>query len=905
MYKVLCDNALMCDPRIQELALLNPVVNLEENKAGSFSFKITPGHPFCNAIQKRKSIVEVYRDNKLIFSGMCIEASEDFYKQKSIYCEGELSYFNDSIQRPARYQNKTVRGLLETFIANHNAQVEEVKQFQVGIVTVTDPNDSLYCYTNMESTMTCLKKDLVDDLGGFFRIRHENGIKYIDYLADSQNTNSQEIRLGENLIDYTSNIDSSEIATAIIPLGAKLEESTVEGLETRLTIETVNDGCDYVHSASAVAAYGWIYQTVTWDDVTTANALKAKGEKYLAETQFENVVIEAKAIDLHLIDGNIESFKLSDKIRVVSAPHGMNKYIRLTKQTLNLNNPENDKITLGKVGKNTLSAKSNQANEDIKKAINSITPPSTILKQAKENASALINNAMGGYVVKTNSELLIMDTADTETATRVWRWNINGLGYSSTGYNGKYGLAMTMDGAIVADFITAGTMYADRIKGGALTLGGANNDNGVLRVLNSKGVEVGRWDKDGITLPENTTISWGQVTDATNQVTQITKNTVTTEFIKALNLSVGNEIKMGENAVISWGQVENIPSDLAYTDDIPTDAYITQITKDTVTTAFIKALNLSVGNEIKMGENATISWNQVTDAANQVTQITKNTVTTEFINSLRVKAGSVAAEDITGTTITGKKIIGSSIEGGCINVNNVFTVDVYGKVIASDINANGGYIGGFLIGDDHIKSDAGNVGMSTGLGGDWAFWAGLRGEDNRAVFTVGHAGEVYCKNINAYGGTIGGAQISENSISTESWSIQGDGTAYFKDVKIEGTASDSYGNFGNGLNVGNSFGITGDAYEDFKKLVVDSIEAKNVLADYITSGTVKANYMEVANWTDAGYIRAEKIKADDLFSQAITVNGYFGISGISGFCFKNINIEWGYINGVKCLVAAE
>lgn len=94
---------------------------------------------------------------------------------------------------------------------------------------------------------------------------------------------------------------------------------------------------------------------------------------------------------------------------------------------------------------------------------------SNILQQAKENATALINDGLGGYVVKTQDELLIMNTNNINTATKVWRWNKNGLGYSKTGYNGTFGLAMTKDGAIVADFITAGTMSANRIRAGTLT----------------------------------------------------------------------------------------------------------------------------------------------------------------------------------------------------------------------------------------------------------------------------------------------------------------------------------------------------------------------------------------------------------------------------------------------------
>lgn len=504
----------MCDSRIEELALINPVVNLEENKAGSFSFKIPPNHPYYDLIQRRKSIVQVFQgdEEEPIFSGMCIEITNDFYKQKQIYCEGEMAYFNDSIQRQAKYQDVTVQELLENLIAKHNEQVEEAKQFQVGIVTVTDANDSLYCFTNMESTMKCLKEDLVDDLGGFFRIRHENGVRYLDYLAGSQNTNTQIIKLGKNLLDFSSNIDSSEIATAIIPLGATLEEETdVEGLEKRLTIESINDGKDYVFSQEAVDSFGWIYTVETWDDVTTAEALKRKAEQYLSEIQFENMVIEAKAVDLHLDNSDIERFKLSDEIRVVSKPHGLDRYFRLTKMSISLNNPGSNTITLGTEEKVPLSVKTNQENEAIKNAIKEISP-STILNSAIENATLLIQKSMNGYITTTTdengvpTELLIMDTPNKETATKVWRWNINGLGYSSTGYNGEYGLAMTMDGSIVADKITTGTMVADRIKGGTLTLGGSDNTSGVLNLLDAIGNSIVKLDKEGITLADGASL---------------------------------------------------------------------------------------------------------------------------------------------------------------------------------------------------------------------------------------------------------------------------------------------------------------------------------------------------------------------------------------------------------------
>lgn len=149
-------------------------------------------------------------------------------------------------------------------------------------------------------------------------------------------------------------------------------------------------------------------------------------------------------------------------------------------------------------------------------------------------------------------------------------------------------------------------------------------------------------------------------------------------------------VTLPDNATISWNNITGTDS-VASKNDIPTDDYITNISKKAITTSFIKTLNLTVGNEIAMGNNATISWNNVTHKNDvalksniptnvsqlendsgyqdnlQVTEITKNTVTTNYVNALNVKAGSVDAEDITGIRILGKEIT-----GGVINSANIY-----------------------------------------------------------------------------------------------------------------------------------------------------------------------------------------------------------------------------------------
>lgn len=131
-------------------------------------------------------------------------------------------------------------------------------------------------------------------------------------------------------------------------------------------------------------------------------------------------------------------------------------------------------------------------------------PSKSFMEEAIKNATNWINGVNGGYVVLQKNandqpyEILIMDTPDIETAQKVWRWNQGGLGYSASGYQGPYTTAITQDGAIVADFITAGTMLANIIKGGTLTLGGNGNGNGVCQVLNASGTVIVKIDNTGI-----------------------------------------------------------------------------------------------------------------------------------------------------------------------------------------------------------------------------------------------------------------------------------------------------------------------------------------------------------------------------------------------------------------------
>lgn len=469
MYRVYCNNSPLYDLRDEDLVLISPIVKIGENTAGSFEFSILPKHPHYEEVNELTSVITAYDGDEEIFCGRVVEITKDLYNRKKVICEGELAYFNDSIQRPARHQGLTVRGYLETLVNIHNQQVKNQgidKTFKVGAVTVQDKNDYIYKYTNWESTLEVIKTDLLKTYGGYLRIRKENGVRYLDYLADYPNTNTQVIEFGSNLLDFTHDMVASDIVTAVIPLGARLEDVTeVEGLDAYLTIKDVNGGVDYVYSQEAVKSYGWIFKTVKWDDVHVADNLLKKGKEYLTDIQFAQITLTVSAVDLHMLHVDMERIKVLDEIRVTSSPNGLDRFFPVSEMTIYLDKPSNNKLTLGtSYSKNSLSTKTESNMTSIKDKIDSLPNKSEILEEARENASQLIHSATNGHVVTTADEQLIMDTADKKTARKLWRWNLNGLGYSKTGYNGTYDTAITMDGQIVGERLIGGSVTADKLS---------------------------------------------------------------------------------------------------------------------------------------------------------------------------------------------------------------------------------------------------------------------------------------------------------------------------------------------------------------------------------------------------------------------------------------------------------
>ena len=466
------------DSRVKELTLGgNPYFEVGDNINGSAEFSVFPTHPYYGKVKKLTTDIIFYRDGEPEFYGRVLYDDETFSGTKKVFVEGELAFLCDSIQRPKVYHNISVRDYVQDLIDIHNSQVEERKQFVVGRVTVQDSNDSLYRYSNYENTREAFKEKLTSRLGGHLVIRHESEKRILDYLCDDDyyKENTQSIQFGKNLLDFSKNMNASDLATCIIPLGAKLdEEDQDESLEAiseqRITIADVNGGVDYVTDDNAVKEYGKIYKTVIWDDVTQPENLMKHGREYLKTVQFEKMVLEVKAIDLNLTDESFQTFQVGDKIQCVSAPNGLDKVFPLTKKKTYITSFKNNTITLGDETRNQSYTSSNrETTANIENTVKSLPSKSEILKQALKDAQDLINgNAKKGHAIHVPEEFIVADDEDyKEKAKNLWRWGLGGLAHYSQGYNGPIdGVAITMEGKLNGKMIEAKSIMAESLDAG-------------------------------------------------------------------------------------------------------------------------------------------------------------------------------------------------------------------------------------------------------------------------------------------------------------------------------------------------------------------------------------------------------------------------------------------------------
>ena len=469
------------------------------NAVDSFSFTIYPNNAGYDLLKPLTTAVKVYDEStdKDIFIGRVLKCPDSMDERglicRKVTCEGRLGWLYDSVQPYVEYKMVGISTVLSSFLSKHNAQVGADKRIELGQVTVTASNN--YTYTaNWDKTMNVIADKLIGKLGGEIQLRDKDGKVYLDYLENIGHGTDTIIELAVNLKTISREVDETAVITRLYPLGAKLTDS-----EKRLTIGTVNGGKDYIEDSSLIAKYGVISGPQIWDDVTLASNLLSKGKEYLKSVNRAKVQYQITALDLSRIDRHIEQFELGCWYRVKNSLMGIDEDLRIVGISIDLDNPQASQLTFGDRFE-TLSGFMTAKTQSLQSAIdNSEFRNRQVIDSKIENATKLITGAEGGHVILDPSEkpqrILIMDTADINTCKSCIQLNKNGLGFwkSSDGgsaKDGPYTNAWTIDGNLVASFITALTLTGLKINNGSGTFKVDENGNVVANKLSSKSATI-------------------------------------------------------------------------------------------------------------------------------------------------------------------------------------------------------------------------------------------------------------------------------------------------------------------------------------------------------------------------------------------------------------------------------
>lgn len=392
--------------------------------------------------------------------------------------------------------------------------------------------------------------------------------------VDRGNDNGVAIRYGVNLTDLRQDYDESGVYNAVAPYWVSAEGDTVVSLPEGVVISdkapthpepwtdnngnTMTDGNGEIIYFNVLDSFAPVPMDLSgeFEEAPTEAQLRAKALSKLnsSEAWLPSENITVKFVNLADTEeykdvAALQRVSLCDKVSVYCGPLGVSAVkMQVIRTEYDVLNERYDSIELGKA-KTSFAQSVMAAVEEATKDL----PTVSMLQAAIDNATDQISGAKNShvkFVYDANGglqEILIMDTDDIDTAVKVWRWNSGGLGFSSNGYAGPYGTAITQDGAIVADFITAGvlnaniieagsiggtkiakgaitaekiasgaitadmitagTMSAERILGGTLKLGGGSNTNGVLEIRDASNDTIGKWDNEGITINSGSIIA--------------------------------------------------------------------------------------------------------------------------------------------------------------------------------------------------------------------------------------------------------------------------------------------------------------------------------------------------------------------------------------------------------------
>lgn len=379
---------LIYRPGTSEYQVTGPKLTREVSKAGSLTFTMTRDHPQYDSLPKMRTVVSVHQDGAETWRGRVLNHDADWLNRRAVYCEGALSFFNDSCITPFVYEGKLAQ-FLQHLIDAHNAQVQEpMKQFRLGTVSAAlgdlvvqfGDGDAYGVGEDYGSTWEIISKLVLKTFGGYAYCTFDsdtglNVLNYCDEAYEADRQTAQTIEYGQNLLDLKEKTDTNSLMTRIYPVGNKHTvtetkwkwkilwwgEKYTESHEERYGImdadySTVNKylpvgyTCDleegYIQNTNSVKKFGVISKIIELD-TDSDNATFAAGVQALQQNSAMTTSYTIRAVDLVDAGYDTERLTFASFAHIISAPHSIDAIMLCSKLVEPLDQPAKKEFTFG------------------------------------------------------------------------------------------------------------------------------------------------------------------------------------------------------------------------------------------------------------------------------------------------------------------------------------------------------------------------------------------------------------------------------------------------------------------------------------------------------------------------------------------------------------------------------
>lgn len=345
-----------------------------------------PAHPQAARLRPFSVPVEIYTDGKLRWRGRPLPPSEDHYLRRTIVCEGELCFFQDSTHRPHVYQ-ATATEVFASLVAVHNGSIEPWKRFAVGNVSADFEKISVTLELDKAKTVYDALMQLVKQCGGYFFFDSSpEGERRVNWYVHMPYICNQKITVDSNLLKYSSSYDISEFATRLVPYGAKGEDGA------RLRLD--DNGKDYVENAAAIELRGIVEKPVVYNDITTQDELRDRAQADVDLRCLLPRIIQLSAVDMARYNLALDHFAVGQLVPAESAFHDLSGSYGITKLVEDYLNPKSSSVTLSR---ETVSLKGGNA-YTLTQAL--VSGQKSILDQANEYANGAAQSAVSAQSQK-------------------------------------------------------------------------------------------------------------------------------------------------------------------------------------------------------------------------------------------------------------------------------------------------------------------------------------------------------------------------------------------------------------------------------------------------------------------------------------------------------------------------